>query len=611
MLAQLPPEIIQLIASYLPSASALVNLSMTCWRLRHVVGAQDWRIFRTFVETKFPGVETPETWREAAQALTSRSRALDKHAVIGRFVVPAAEAVKVGSHSSTRGDNPTHGYRPALDSYEVWNSPSWNDRKEVLAWGAADELVLRIAEPGPNSKGKWVVFNDLDDISSHDDICGVHLLRPEHPSKDPETEHIVVARVRGELFHLSIDPNSASHVYKQRFMTSGLGIERTDMSDGKDPILSAHLSDGSISFFTTTSGEEIVQPFARLNADTGDDSSISSRHTYHKFLSPTLFAVGTGSAHEAVIISTITPQGLSPIRELDAELVDFERVNLHRPIRPNVNAISPLDPTGQVFLAAWGDRAVRLHDLRSNDEYEKVYRDTTDQNPIYCVHPFGHDRFVVGSGGDALVKIFDLRMPKNETYSYRDARPSQTLPNNNKPIVNSLSNLSLTSTNNSITFPRKDISIFLSAHPPSSRTQGRRRHNTRSYRGAIYSMSSPSPSSPTIYTGVADGVVRLDFASTDDLFGPCQDWYRDPLLLSNDVGLDSTVAHTRAADKVLELSGYERPEDTTSSITLRKQQPFGSVGVEDRLAEEVTGWDRRWERLEKSGSWRRVDDLVE
>lgn len=197
-------------------------------------------------------------------------------------------------------------------------------------------------------------------------------------------------------------------------------------------------------------------------------------------------------------------------------------------------------------------------------------------------------------------------MPKNETYSYRDARLSSTLPNtNNEPIVNSLSNLSLTP------FPRKDISIFLSAHPPSSRTQGRRRHNTRSYRGAIYSMSSPSPSSPTIYTGVADGVVRLDFASTDDFFGPCQNWYREPLLLSNDVGLESTVAHTRAADKVLELSGYERPEDTTSSITLRKQQPFGSVGVEDRLAEEVTGWDRRWERLEKSGSWRRVDDLVE
>ncbi|RDH33049.1 hypothetical protein BDQ94DRAFT_170730 [Aspergillus welwitschiae] len=607
MLAELPPEIIQLITSYLPSASALVNLSRTCWRLHHVVAAQDWRIFRSFVETKFPGVETPEIWREAAQALTSRSRALDKHAVVGRFVVPASEAVKVGSHSSTRRDNPTHGYRPALDSYEVWNSSSWNDRKEVLAWGAADELVLRITEPGPNSKGKWVVFNDLDHISSHDDICGVHILRPGHPSKEPQTEHIVVARARGELFHLSIDPNSACHIYKQRFMTSGGGIERTDMSDGKDPILSAHLSDGSISFFKTTSGEAEVYPFARLNADSSNNATISSRHKYSKFLSPSLFAVGTGRIHDAITISAITPQGLSPSRELNVELVDFERLNLDTTIRSNVNAIAPLDPTGQVFLAAWGDRAVRLHDLRSNEEYEKTYRDTTDQNPIYCIHPFGHDRFVVGAGGDALVKIFDLRMPKHDTYSYRDARPSRTLLKNSEPIVDSLSSLSLTPTNNSIAFPRKDISIFLSAHPPSSRPQGRRRHNTRSYRGAIYSMTSPSSSSPTIYTGVADGVVRLDFASTDDLLGPCQDWYREPLLLSNGVRLDNTVAHTRSADRVLDLSGYERPEDTTASITLRTQQPFVFVGVEDGLAEEITGWDRRWERLEKPGAWRRAD----
>ncbi|OJJ75115.1 hypothetical protein ASPBRDRAFT_120140 [Aspergillus brasiliensis CBS 101740] len=604
MLAELPPEIIQLIASYLPSASALVNLSRTCWRLHHVFAAQDWRIFRTFVETKFPGVETPEIWREAAQALTSRSRALDKHAIVGRFVVPASEAVKVGSHSSTRRDNPTHGYRPALDSYEVWNSSSWNDRKEVLAWGAADELVLRITESGSKSKGKWVVFNDLDHISSHDDICGVHLLRPGHPSKEPQTEHIIVARVRGELFHLSIDPNSASHVYKQQFMTSGLGIERTDLSDGKDPILSAHLSDGSISFFSTTSGEEKVQGFARLNADTSNNAAIGSRHKYSTFLSPTLFAVGTGRIHNAITISTITPKGLSLSRELSVELVDFERVNLDTPIRSNVNAIAPLDPTGQVFLAAWGDRAVRLHDLRSNEEYVKTYRDTTDQNPIYCIHPFGHDRFIVGGGGDALVKIFDLRMPKHETYSYRDARPSRRLPNN-EPISNGLSNLSLTSTN-SITFPRKDISIFLSAHPPSSRPQGRRRHNTRSYRGAIYSMTSPSPSSPTIYTGVADGVVRLDFTSTDDLLGPCQKWYREPLLLSNDVGLD-TATHSRPADRILELSGYERPDDTTASITLRSQQPFGSVRAEDCFEEEVIGWDRRWERLEKPGAWRRAD----
>ncbi|RAL00406.1 F-box domain protein [Aspergillus ibericus CBS 121593] len=600
MLADLPPEIIQLIACYLPSASALVNLSRTCHRLHEILAAENWRIFRAFVRTKFPGVVTPEIWREAAQALTSRSRALDKHAVIARFVVPASEAVKVGSHQSLRGDNPTHGYRPALDSYEVWNSSAWNDRKEVLAWGAADEVVLRITEPGAGQKGKWVVFNDLDHISSHDDICGVHLLRPEHHAKEPDKEHIIFARVRGELFHLSIDPDAASHVYKQQFMTTGLGIERTDLSYGTDPILSAHLSTGSILFYSTTSEEEKVQPFARLNTDSSATDGNAVRNKYSKFLSPSLFAVSTGRIHDAIAISTITPERQSLERELSVELVDFERLNLHTPIKSNVNAIAPLDPTGQVFLAAWGDRAVRLHDLRSDKDYEKVYHDTTDQNPIYCVHPFGHDRFIVGAGGDALVKIFDLRMPKQETYSYHDARPSPTPTNYNKPLTTSLSTLSLTNPS-LITSPRKDISIFLSAHPPTNRTRPRNQ-STRSYRGAIYSMTSPSPSSPTIYTGVADGVVRLDFTSTDDLHGPCKSWYRDPLSIDL-----NTHSRTKRADRILELSGYERPENTTASITLRTQQTFRSVGEDDVLGEEVTGWDRRWQRLEKPGAWRRED----
>ncbi|PYI04996.1 hypothetical protein BO78DRAFT_155298 [Aspergillus sclerotiicarbonarius CBS 121057] len=598
MLTDLPPEIIQLIACYLPSVSALVNLSRTCHRLHGIVAAENWRIFRAFVKTKFPGVETPETWREAAQALTSRSRALDKHAVIGRFVVPASNAVKVGSHQSQRGDNPTHGYRPALDSYEVWNSSAWNDRKEVLAWGAADELVLRITQPGAGSQGKCVVFNDLDHISSHDDICGVHLLRPEHSAKEPENEHIIFARVRGELFHLSIDPDAASHVYKQQFLTSGLGIESTDLSSGTDPVLSAHMSNGSILFFSTTSEEEKVQPIARLITDSSATDGNAVRNKYSKFLSPSLFAVSTGRVHDAIAISTISSERLSLERELSVELVDFERLNLHTPIKSNVNAIAPLDPTGQVFLAAWGDRAVRLHDLRSDKEYEKVYRDTTDQNPIYCVHPFGHDRFVVGAGGDALVKIFDLRMPKQETYSYRDARPPPSP--HNEPIINSLSNLSLTTNTSSITYPRKDISIFLSAQPPTSRARARNQ-STRSYRGAIYSMTSPSPTSPTIYTGVADGVVRLDFTSTDDLHGPCKTWYRDPLSIDL-----NTHSRTRRPDRILELSGYERPENTTASITLRTQQKFHSIGEEDIVSEEVTGWDRRWGRLEKPGAWRRA-----
>ncbi|PYH93901.1 F-box domain protein [Aspergillus ellipticus CBS 707.79] len=615
-LTSLPPEIISLIAGHLPRANDLANLSRTSRRLRETIAAEDWRIFYVFVTTRFPGIETPPFWKEATRALTSRARALDKNAVVGRFVYPPPEAVKIGRQQAQRGDNPTHGYRPALDSYEEWNGTSWNERREVLAWGAADQLILRVAQSGPHPQKKWLIFNDLENISSLDDICGVHLLRPDHHAKVAWKEHVIFARMRGDLVHVSIDPERASYECQQKFLTSGQGIECIDMGPGNHPALAAHLNDGSILFFSTTSDEETVRPFARLGIDPDNVSSRLARSRYSKFLSPHSFAVGTGRINDAISISTVTESRLLLDREISAECVDFERVSHDAPIKSHVNAIAPLSPTGQVFLAAWGDRAVRLHDLRSSQAFEQTYRDTTDQNPIYCVQPFGHDRFVVGSGGNALLKIFDLRMTNEETYRYREPRPSP--PTRHERLLSHMSHLSISAhshdhrfnhSNNTFSHPRKDLSLFLSHQPPTPNNTNRnntprtrRIHRDHPYRGAIYSMTTPSPSSPTLYTGVADGVTRLDFASTDDLYGPHRDWYRNPLSLYPDSQIP-----VRPADRILELSGYERPESTTASLKLRTQQTFGAIRPSDVVNEQVTGWDRRWEKLEAPGSWRRHD----
>ncbi|PWY82902.1 F-box domain protein [Aspergillus heteromorphus CBS 117.55] len=593
MLDLLPPEILHLIAAQLPRAKDLASLAKTCRRLHEVVGPEDWH---KFVATKFPGVETPPLGVEAAQALTSRARAVDKHAVVGRFLYPRPDALRLGGERALRRDNPTHGYRPALDSYEVWHGPSWNDRREVLAWGAADELFLRVTQSGANTREKWVAFNDLDHSSSLDDICGVHLLRPEHPAKESQKEHVIFARMRGELVHISIDPEDASLQYRQRFFTAG-DIECTDLGPGKDPVLSAHQSDGSVFLFPTTSDEDKVWPFARLKLDNDN----LSRNRYSKFLSPSLFAVGTGGIDDAIAISVLSQERVSLSRELSAEDVDFERWSFDVPIKSHVNAIAPLEATGNVFLASWGDRAVRLHDLRSNSDFEQAYRDTTDPNPIYCVQPFGHNGFVVGSGGNALVKFFDLRMTKTETYSYRDPHPGPSPATGNpNSITTGLADLSLASVHG-LSHPRKGFNIFLSHPPPSSFIRATRaRRIARPYRGAIYTMSSPSPSSPTIYTGIADGVVRLDFVSTDDLYGPCKEWYRNPLMLD-----PGNVSDWNQPDRVLEVAGYDRPETLSASLALRSQVPFVTINEENIDDEQRTGWDRRWEKIPESGAWRR------
>ncbi|KAL4866879.1 hypothetical protein BDV12DRAFT_172205 [Aspergillus spectabilis] len=601
-LSDLPPEIIYLIATQLPTASALACLARTCQRLHQIIASEDWRIFRALVNGRFHNIPAPPFWKDAAQALTSRSRALDRHAIIGRFVLRPSNAEQLGgSPQATRGDNPTHGYRPAIDSYEVWNGTSWHDRHEVLAWGAAHELVLQIRQTGSQQSRKEFIFNDLEHISSHDDIRGIHLLRPEHRSKSPDREHIVLGRMRGELIHLAIAPKTGTFEYKQRFQTHGLEIERTDMCDGPEPTLAVHLGNGTVAFYSTTTEEAEVQAFEHLQIDAG--SSLRNRSS--KFLSSTRFAVATGRSEDAIAISTISQERITFDRSISADFSVSKALNgLAK--RATVTAIAPLkgqtaaDSSGNAFLAAWGDGAVRLHDTRSHRPYEISYTDIADQNPTYCIHPFGHDRFILGAGGDAVVKIFDLRMPT--TYSYTAAKRQSSVPRSND---NSRPRKTIPTT-----YPSKDLSIFLSFNAPNHQNNDnhRRRLARHRYRGPIYTMSSPSLLSPTIYTGITGGIIRLDFASTDDLTGPHQNWYRDLIDLELDPDQEKAKGNTYTGG-ILDLSAYERPDsnDTTTCSKLRSQQPFGAMGEKEIESEEVTEWDRRWRPLDEPGAWRRRD----
>ncbi|KAL4918284.1 hypothetical protein BDW62DRAFT_66797 [Aspergillus aurantiobrunneus] len=595
LLSALPPEIIYLIATHISTANALACLAQTCRRLHDIISSEDWRIFRAFVRSRFSNIPIPSFWKDAAQALTSRSRALDRHAVIGRFVrCPPGTEQLGGSPQATRGDNPTHSYRPAIDSYEVWNGSTWDDRREVLAWGAAHELVLQIRQTGSQQLQKSIVFNDLEHISSHDDIRGIHLLRPEHNAKVSNQEHLVLGRMRGELVHLAISPKAHTYEHKQRFQTFGLEIERTDMCNGSEPILASQFSNGTIAFYSTTTAEPEVQAFGQI------DVGSSVRNRSSKFLSPNRFAVATGRSEDAIAISTISQERIAHEHSISADFVLPAALNgLAK--RTTVTAIAPLSgqtgaSPGNTFLAAWSGGAVRLHDIRSHKPYEKLYIDIADQNPVYCIHPFGHDGFVLGAGGDAVVKIFDLRMPT--TYSYRASR-RQSYSRSNGYSSWSLPKSQTPSTNLS-----KELSIFLSFSPPTARNDNVSQVVRHRYRGPVYTMSTPSLLSPTIYAGIAGGLIRLDFASTDDLAGPNRTWYRDALNLNLDCNNEGSHAND-----IIDLSGYERPDsrDTTTCSKLRTQKPFWEVDDRNIANEQATGWDRRWKPLEPPGAWRRRD----
>jgi WD40 repeat protein len=608
MLSDLPSEIIYHIATYLPTANALAHLSQTCHRLNEIITAEDPRIFRAFVQSRFPDVETPPYWKDAAQALTSRSRALDRKAIIGRFVVPSEAATKIGHHEVSRSDNPTLGYRPVIDSYEIWNGTSWADRKEVLAWGAAHQLVMSIKQTGAQAQEKWIMFNDVEDVSSYDDISCLHLLssRPEY-SQETDVEHLIFGRIRGDIVHITVSPKNATHSYKKRFLTYGLKLDNTDLSDDADPVLAAHFDNGSIALYHTTTQKEEVEPFTWLRPDG------ALRNKYSKLLSPSLVAVSTGDIKESLCISKVTPSGISPYRTISIDSLDSDFKALTR--KANIGAIEPLNahplagPPGEVFLAAWDDYTVRLHDLRSQKPYEVAYKDITDLNPIYSLHTFGHNHFLAGAGGDAVVKIFDMRMCN--TYSYLNAQvPTGAEPQTNKSTSNGKGPTNKSPTSHPYT--QKDFSIFLSNPAPLPQTQPNntnpRRRRRLPYRGPIYTMSTPSPTSPTIYTGIVDGIVRLDLASTDDLTGPRKAWYEDNLGLGLNTGPGPSPDVTRDA---IDLAGYERPDmkgvgATSVTSKLRNQRAFWKISS-SYDEEDGDGWDLRWEPLAVAGAWRRRD----
>lgn len=361
-LSDLPSEIICCIALHIPTANGITHLAQTCRRIYKVIAAEESWLFRVFVQTKFPAIQTAPYWKDAACALTSRSRAVDRLGVIGRFMILPETITRIGIQEETRRDNPTMGYRPPIDSYEIWNGESWADRKEVLAWGAGNRLLMRTKQSGKKHRDSWISFNDVDEPSSHDDILGLHLLQPEH-GKESDTENVIFGRRQGDIRHIALATSDASYKYRKTFRTEGLELNETDLMPGSNPMLCAQFLQGSAALYHTSTEEEDVQPFAWIRP------ARSSRGRKAKLLSSSRVAVATMDDKDSLIISNISPAGIFPERTIGVpssvdvvdELGDFytcKAISAMEPLNNHPLAGSP----GDVFLVAWGDRTVRYVD---------------------------------------------------------------------------------------------------------------------------------------------------------------------------------------------------------------------------------------------------------
>lgn len=589
MLEDLPVEILQQIIGHLPTASAISHLSLTSRKLHISISSHESTSYRLFVQRAFPSIKVESSWREAAEALTSRSRAWDRRALIARECCPPE------SHAASREPGLRHravfGFAPALDSYEDWSRGSRNRRRETVAWGAAGRIYIRQKEAASTS---WSTLRFEDDDLATNDILQLKLLRPQQKASS-SGEIIIYRRANDEVATLETANNKLGYHQYARFGDTA-AVEAIAANHSVDPVLAIARA-SQLQLYHVYAQENLISPTARLKLE--PVSKHKSRVRCLEYLNHHTVAIGT---------ALLESNKAGPVRIFDVSRGISEEPNT--PIwtstprqtyntRRNAHCIASLDHicgnAGQLFLSGWSSGHARLHDTRSPEPWIASWYDSVDNGQILSLATIGHERFVAGSDQNACLKTFDVRMPGERRYSYLDARPPQKSSSTNRIKQNMIGRSCI---------DRRDFNAFLSVRKWRNEQLWDplplpRQHNgTDKYTRSIYSLSIPSPTSPTIYAGIESHVVQVDFVGTDDV----ERSRVDPLLMD---------LQTEKESHVFSLGCYERPkrgEESTDPVLLNKQAMWHELKSQPERNEEseLAGWDKRW-RLggTRRSSWSR------
>jgi WD40 repeat protein len=603
MLDQLPTETIHQIASHLPTASSMINFSLTNRKLHAQISDDDYATFRSFVQRNFPSIKTPPYWKEAAYILTTRSRAWDRRAFVAKALEPPADRLNPLYYGRARG--PSIGYAPVIDSYETWHGSGWAERHEVLVWGAAGRLMMRVSDPDSIT---WHAHRFHDDHLPEKDILSVRLLRPNQRDAR-KGEAVVIRRANDEITKLEFDVHDNAIQHRALFDTAGLTAEGMDVSHGSRPLV-AVCNPQHIQVFDGNAHEQVAQPISTLNIQ---QNLVYKRRTRcAKFIDNERLAVGVqyleGQDTAPINIYRITPEGSSTSPE-SCLPSSSGHPSVKGRNRTNANTIAPLDDVsslcgraGEVFLSGWSDGIVRLYDIRAPTHSSSEFQDGVDDGQILSLLPIGHERFLAGSVQNACLKTFDLRMPGAKVYSYYDAGSSSLALPSNGHVATSKEAPSSRERGPVDEAISRQLNIFLAIRVqcPMRLWQplpDQRFSHLPRYRGPVYSLSAPSPASPTVYAGVENHVIQLEFVSTDDM-----------QKARRELPAFGLVREKGSKEQILNLSCYERPRtghESTDTVLLRNQVNWNTPHLGDGLTED--GWDERWRLASwdrRSASWR-------
>ena len=622
-LDKLPTELLLQIVAHIQTAQTLLRLALASKRLNELIQSDG---FRVFVQNRFPSIQTPPYWRDAAHALTTLSRNWDRKAFIAHNIEPPKlqpleEFRTQRGYRSQRRRQQTMGYQPVIASYEVWDGGKWCSRKEVVAWGAGAELILRSKRMGELAEREWhssenqhrrsvfdqhhhmhdwTIYKMAGTTDGRDDITSVNLI----PSHNRDPEQMFVGRASGSLHQISLSIQDSTSALVGTYATQGRPVRSATISSDPQHLLAACLADNAIALYSTSAEGSDIHPNDEVAAV---PPGTPGRTWSSKFLRNDRLAIGRGPSGQPILVYGIDQNGFSkgPLRRFEVDADDSDAGGKHSiassVANTSVYPITPIGPSsaaggaeGDIFLSGGYDGKVRLHDLRSPASSTAEFVDIIDNSAIYSLLAFGRERFVAGASKHKLLKVFDLRMSGGKAYHYINAIPDAASHTPNRPISSSKAQkVSYSNQPHRVgpKHPRNDYSLFL--EPLGERSVYHRRH-AREDDSPVYSLSAPSPSSPNFYAGVENAVVQMDVVSTLDR-------HPDPVYstgLRNNGRPSTAIPKWDPNQDAINLRLYER---TAGDLNMKIQVAPGSKATRYAVNElgekdDTRYWDERWER---------------
>lgn len=608
-LTDLPPELLDHIIEYLPTANTVANLGASSKSLQGLVEKNAWATFNRIHFPSFQPSTTPSQ-KGTARTLTSLSKAWDRRAFTTQYIEPQADITaypggkKVERWKRPRGQ--TIGFTPQLDCYEEVGQ-KWDEREEVLAFSAGAEVCVRKKGRRRSREDvKWMTYRPLSAYEGRDDITTLQLLRPkasdvaEDEKVSEKVQRLITGTANGDLWILSLPEGSSGDVPITYFVTNGQPVRSSGLwtrgNDEKD-LLVASTGDSRASIYSVDPSAPKIGPLSSIDIHPPRSNGHAANYQRvwsSKFLSPSKVAAGIGPSSEPIHVYDLLSSGLSkePLRKFSLQNTLGSQPSDDDSVAPvgkkrssSVYPIVPLPPSssaagssheGCVFLSGGYDGIIRLHDLRSNKDVEVMYTDPTDESAIYSLLSRGRETLVAGGSRHSMLKFFDLRLG-GKCYDYRDAAASPSTSSPTTPV-------DLTARQS------QDWNLFLRPHNinAASTRGGNSWAALRGFESSVYTLASPSPTSPFLYAGVENAVLELGFTSIldphpDPAFFPLATSRRGTEPAKGGEGLDLAMYDQVASMKLL----TQRSVPETLGLAGRGREGEKERGV-------VEGLDERW-----------------